>query len=128
MGNHKGFGLARERENRAMDVLAEVVLGLQPLDPNQLPEDARQLGYLASLAKGGAYDTGKRLLTFVKMCRDFVSASAVSSESARKPVDAVQGSWGAAWHMDASKLRRELPLHVMKKQRLMSSESSMGFP
>jgi len=120
MTDHTSFGLARQRENRAMDVLSDVVLGLRPFDPTQLPEDARQLGYLASLAKCGSYDTGKRLLAFSKVCRDVVSLSNVRTESGQKPVDAVQGSWGAAWHMDASKLRSELPLHVLKKLRSMN--------
>ena len=123
MANHKGFGLARERESKAMDVLADVVLGLIPLNPSQLPEDPRQLGYLATLAKGATYDTSNRLLALAKMCRDSVSSSEVGTESARNTVDMVHRSWGAAWHMDASKLRRELPLHVVKKQRSMSSSS-----
>jgi hypothetical protein len=125
VSNNNGFGLARERENRAMDVLSDVVLGLQPLDPDQLVEDARQLGYMASLAKGIVYDKSKRLLALEKMCRGMVSSSVAKAESVCKPVDAVQGAWGAAWHMDASKLRRELPLHVMKKRRLVEPGSMM---
>ena len=98
-----------------MDALAEVVLGWRNLDMCQTPEEARQFGYLASLAKGAACDRDKRLQALAKRCREVAAFASSPKESPRGVVDPVQASWGAPWHMDASKLRRELPLHVMKK-------------
>jgi hypothetical protein len=121
MSNHKNFGLARSRENKAMDALAEVVLGRRDLNLCQTLEDARQFGYLATLAKGAEYDRDKRLKALYERCRDVVAQASLPVESYVEAVDPVQASWGAPWHMDASKLRRELPLHVMKKQRASGS-------
>lgn len=107
---NKGFGPARERENKVLETLAGVVLGLHHPDVDANPDAARLLGYAASLVKGG----DKRLTVFTKHCRSVVTLLPVADVEA---VDAVQRSWGARHHLDASKLRRELPLHVKRKQR-----------
>jgi len=111
---------AREREIEAMKLLSEIITGRRPIDPKKIPMNRRQLGYLASLAKCGSYDPRNKLLELEKRCRPVLKKAGPPQRAAHRPVDIAQSKWNAPWHMDASKLRRELPLHVMRMQKTMA--------
>lgn len=102
-----------------MKVLADVVLGVGVDKVSE--EEARQLGYLASLAGNITVDTAGNLKAFALKCRSLAGLPESSRDGAR---DHIQKSWGASWHMDAAKLRRELPLHVLKRRRANLHQSA----
>ena len=99
-----------------LDILAEVVVNGGGY-ADEMGESPRQLGYLAALVKGAPCDPHNRLDAFSRACLQLVSKEPVVETAAR---DDVQRRWGAPWHMDAAKLRRELPLHVQRKQRAVT--------
>lgn len=108
----KPLNAARLRERDMMRLVAEVVAGSYVLSPTCHPDDLRQLGYVAHLAKGRVEDPHGRLRHFVKRCRTLLAdAPAVDTSHMRDPA---QREWGAAWSFDAGRLRTELPLHVKK--------------
>lgn len=117
VNNCNSFGSARDRENKAIDILADIILGSYKLHDIQTFEQASQLGYLATLAKGIECDNNNQLRACIKHCRAIVERDQIECD--KKFTDQVQASWGAKWHVDATKIRRELPLRVMKKRQII---------
>ena len=111
MNQGKENNAARRRERAIMRVLARVVTGDFVLPVNPRVDHLRQLGYAAQLARGRVADPDQNLLEVVRVCRSRLTGLPVPEVSAR---DSVQAAWGAPWHLDAAKLRTELPQHVSK--------------
>lgn len=110
MERNNSYGAARERECNMMKILADVVAGDFGVPEAMQADDLRQLGYAAQVVRGSVDDPEKRLTHLVKLCRAAVAeAPMVEIVDAR---DTVQAQWGAPWHVDARKFRRELPLHL----------------
>ena len=74
----------------------------------------RQLGYACELARGRVEYPDGNLGRVARFCRARLEGTAAPAGRFRDPV---QASWGALWHVDAGKLRTELPLHLMKLRR-----------
>lgn len=125
MSPNNGFGEARKREHYMMSLLADVACGRQNPDDLEGVDLLRQLGYSASLAKGRVSDPSGNLDRTVRLCRSKLEGMPTPVKKYR---DRVQERWGAEWHMDPVKLRKELPLHVMKRARQDATQSpSMAF-
>jgi hypothetical protein len=106
------YGTARARERRVMEALARVVVsGFVPAGSTSVDE-LRQLGYAAQLARGSVADPDGHLAGFVKFCRQAVAAAPAPEMPPAR--DGVQHAWGAPFHVDARKLRAELPLHISR--------------
>lgn len=97
-----------------MSLLADVACGLFEPKGNESEADLRQLGYSAYLARGRVRDPEDRLGSLVRTCREILSGSPVPEGQYRDPI---QARWGAPWHLDAAKLKTELPLHLMRLER-----------
>jgi hypothetical protein len=111
MTRNSAYGVARKRERDLMRTLAKAVaVGFVPPESASL-DDLRQLGYAAQLARGSVADPDRHLLEVVRFCRKAVAGESVPHVSAR---DRLQAEWGAPWHVDAGKLRTELPLHLSR--------------
>jgi len=93
-----------------MKTLANALVGDFSLPHSAPLDDLRQLGYAAQVARGSVDDPEDRLTCLVKFCRAAVSNAPVADVVHAH--DANQARWGAAWHVDVSKFRTELPLHV----------------
>lgn len=95
-----------------MDALSDVLTGR--LDRVALEDEAelRQLGYAATLVKGSVKDDLGRLRRLLAVCKDALADRPLPDVS---PRDAVQRRWGARFHLDARKLKHELPLHLQRK-------------
>lgn len=114
---NNGFGEARQREHQMMSLLADVACGRHDPEDFKGEDVLRQLGYSASLARGRVTDPDDRLGRAVRFCSAKLSSKPVPDLAYRDPV---QARWGAKWHMDPVKLRKELPLHMMKLTRRMN--------
>lgn len=108
------FGAARRRERDLMELLAKVAAGRHMPDGREDEASLRQLGYACELARGRVEDPDGNLGRAARFCRERLEGTAVPAGRFRDPV---QASWGAPWHVDAGKLRTELPLHLMKLRR-----------
>lgn len=106
------FGHARSRENAMLARLAGVVCDGDGLTGAETSEDLRQLGYAAHLARGRVDDPDNHLGRIVKACQSALQGQEPPVGHYR---DGAQALWGAAWHLDATKLRTELPLHIRKR-------------
>jgi len=114
-GRHEdAFGAARRREHDLMELLAKVAAGRHMPDGREDEASLRQLGYACDLARGRVEDPDGNLGRVVRFCRERLEGKAAPAGRFRDPV---QASWGAPWHVDARKLRTELPLHLMKLRR-----------
>ncbi|NPD17728.1 hypothetical protein HOY34_21345 [Xinfangfangia sp. D13-10-4-6] len=111
-GKNSTFGTARARENGVMDVLSDVLLGRVSFGDLSSKVDLRLVGYAAALVKTTVSDPTGVLSRLMTYCREKLHEMAGAAVSY---VDQVQLSWRSPWHLDASKLRRELPLHLMRK-------------
>ena len=108
------FGAARRRECDLMELLAKVAAGRHVPDGREDEASLRQLGYACELARGRVEDPDGNLGRVARFCRERLEGMAVPAGRFRDPV---QAGWGALWHLDAGKLRTELPLHLMKLRR-----------
>jgi len=108
------LGAARRRERDLMELLAKVAAGRYMPDGREDEASLRQLGYACDLARGRVEDPDGNLGRVARFCRERLEGTAVPAGRFRDPV---QASWGALWHLDAGKLRTELPLHLMKLRR-----------
>lgn len=108
------LGAARRRERDLMEFLAKVAAGRHMPDGREDEASLRQLGYACELARGRVEDPDGNLGRAARFCRERLEGTAVPTGRFR---DRVQASWGARWHVDAGKLRTELPLHLMKLRR-----------
>ncbi len=114
-GRHENtFGAARRRERDLMELLAKVAAGRHMPDGLEDEASLRQLGYACELARGRVEDPDGNLGRVARFCRERLEGKAVPTGRFRDPV---QAGWGALWHVDAGKLRTELPLHLMKLRR-----------
>ena len=108
------FGAARRRERDLMELLAKVADGRHVPDGREDEASLRQLGYACELARGRVEDPDGNLGRVARFCRARLEGTTAPAGRFRDPV---QASWGALWHVDAGKLRTELPLHLMKLRR-----------
>lgn len=108
------FGAARRRERDLMELLAKVAAGRHMPDSREDEASLRQLGYACELARGRVEDPDGNLGRVARFCRERLKGTTAPPGRFRDPV---QESWGAGWHVDAGKLRTELPLHLMKLHR-----------
>ena len=112
--NEDVFGTARRRERDLMALLARIAAGRHMPDGREDEAFLRQLGYACDLARGRVEDPDGNLGRIARFCRERLEGTTVPPGRFRDPV---QASWGALWHVDAGKLRTELPLHLMKLHR-----------
>ncbi len=108
------FSAARRRERDLMELLARVAAGRHMPDGREDEASLRQLGYACELARGRVEDPDGNLGRVARFCRARLEGTTAPAGRFRDPV---QASWGALWHVDAGKLRTELPLHLMKLRR-----------
>lgn len=107
-----------------MDALSDVLAGRYDRVPLQDEADLRQLGYAATLVKGSVNDDLGRLKSLLALCRNTLADRPLPEVT---PRDAVQRRWGARFHLDARKLKHELPLHLNRKLAAeQSSDLSCG--
>lgn len=104
---------ARKREHQMMSFLADFVCDLKMLSDLDHYTDLRQLGYSASLARGAVKGANGKLDMLVSFCQENMGPTSARMDFR----DKIQERWAAPWHMDAVKLRKELPLHVMRRMR-----------
>lgn len=110
----QGYGPARQRENDLMSLLARIVLGEDPEIEALMPDEVRQLGYAAHLARGRVTDPEDNLGRFSRACLLRVRDLPKPDQAYRDPV---QARWGAAHGLDPRKLRTEMPLHLERARR-----------
>ena len=108
------FNAARRRESEVMRLLARIATGDRGVMQAQDEPGLRQLGYAASLVRGHVNDPGDNLGAAVRLASRALEGKKAVATSFRDPV---QAKWGAPRHLDAAKLRRETPLHVLKLRR-----------
>lgn len=104
-----------------MKALADVIAGHARPANGRAEAELRLLGYAASLVKGSVRDEAGRLGVFLSACRRELEGL---PEPAVSPRDPVQRRWGAAFHLDARKLKHELPLHLMRSSAPKDSSAS----
>lgn len=102
-----------------LSVLADIVV--RGFAPTGFEEECelRQLGYSAFVARGRVDDPQDNLRQVVKYCRNHLASKPAPEGTYR---DQFQRVWGAEWHLDAGKVKVELPLHVLKLQRQMGAD------
>ena len=108
------FNASRQREYELMQLLARIATGDRSVMRAQDERGLRQLGYAASLVHGHVDDPDDNLGAAVCLAAGKLKGKTSAATSFRDPV---QAKWGAPRHLDAAKLRRETPLHLLKLRR-----------
>ena len=108
------YGAARQREHDVMQLLARIADGGLAVVKAQDESSLRQLGYAASLVHGHVDDPEDHLGAAIRLAETALEGRVAPAASFRDPD---QARWGAPRHLDAAKLRRETPLHLLKLQR-----------
>lgn len=105
---------ARDRERLMLSLIGQMARGEILLSSVANDGDLRQLAYLAGMARNRVRSGGDRLQTFFNDARKTLG-STPPPKSSRSPgdlSDPLQEMLGAAFAIDAGKLRSEVNLHL----------------
>lgn len=94
-----------------MQWLARIAAGDPSVMDGQEESGMRQMGHAASPVRGRVDDLQDSLGAAVRFASRKLEGKKSAVESFRDPV---QAKWGASRHLDAAKLRLEIPLHLLK--------------
>lgn len=117
------LGTSRQRERDIMAIIARVIAGCEVLRGTESTEELRQLGYAAHLASDLVEEGRKPLRALASYCWTIVCSVPRGPFTYR---DIVQARWGARYHLEAGKLRTELPIHVRNLEYTTDHGSPSG--
>lgn len=102
---------AWRREETLMQLVANCDVAIMSKQDECSP---RQLGCAASLVQCYLDDPRDNLGEAIRLATASLEGKDRPDMEYRDPV---QAKWGARWHLDAAKLRRETPLHLIQLRR-----------